>query len=115
MFAGRSVRMRWPLFAADYGESFGGVAWEIRDKGIVRESSGVEKQGRKSRGPVCLSRQARDDDFQLVYAPTPVAPQPTNHRARADDAAAAGARSPTTDTLILRLSFYVDQSNILDL
>jgi hypothetical protein len=58
------------------------------------------KQGQKFQ--LCLGGQARDDDFQLVYA--------AGHEQI--DAAAAGARSPTTDTLVFRLSahpFNVDQ------
>ena len=81
MFAGRSVRVRWPLGAADYAELFRVVAWGIRDtKGLFGKTSGVEKRGLSSRGHcLCFSGHARDDDFQLVYALSPVALQPTNH------------------------------------
>jgi hypothetical protein len=39
MFAGRSVRARWPLDAADYAELFRVVAWGIRGK-TQRDCSG---------------------------------------------------------------------------
>lgn len=62
-----------------------------------------------------MSQAARDDDDSvLVYASharcTPKAGRPTKHRARVD-AAATGTRSPTTDTLVFRLSRPVDQLN----
>ena len=105
MFAGRSVRVRWPLFAADYGESFGESRGKFETKGLF--GNRLESRNRVGRVEVQFVSAGRRVMmiFQLVYAPTPVAPQPTNHRARADDAAAAGAslRSPTTDTLVLSL------------
>ena len=103
MFAGRSVRVRWPLFAADYGESFGESRGKFETKGLFENR--LESRNRVGRVEVQFVSAGRRVMmiFQLVYAPTPVAPQPTNHRARADDAATAGARSPTTDTLVLSL------------
>lgn len=86
MFADCSVRVRWPLDAADYDALFRGLAWgEIRNtKGLFGKASGVER-GLESRGSGwCLGGHARDDDEQLVYALSKLAPQPTNQRARVD-------------------------------
>jgi hypothetical protein len=103
------------LFAVS--RSFEGSRGKFETKRLFGKSLESRNGVRRVRDPACLSGQARDDDFQLVYArctPVPSTNQ-LHYRARADTLD-AGARSPTTDTLVLSLirstSFYVDQYNI---
>jgi hypothetical protein len=72
MFAGRSVRMRWPLEGADelfaVSRSFERSRGKFETKRLFGKSLESRNGVRRVRGPACLSGQARDDDFQLVYA-----------------------------------------------
>jgi len=94
MFADRSVRGRWPLFAADYAELFRGLAWGIRDtKGLFGESRNRVEESR------CLSGRVMMMTSNPACLCCTTCKPITGHE-QTDAAAVAGARSPTTDTLI---------------
>jgi hypothetical protein len=86
MFADCSVRVRWPLDAADYADLFRGLAWgEIRDtKGLFGKTSGVETGSSKSRSRSVSAGMRVMMVSSLFMLPSPVAPQSANHRTRGD-------------------------------
>ena len=115
MFAGRSVRMRWPLFAADYGESFGESRGKFETKGLF--GNRLESRNRVGRVEVQFVSAGRRVMMisSLFMLPRPLhRSQPiTGHEQMTPPLRELDLQLPIR--LFFRLSFDVDQSNILDL